>query len=53
LYRGYCRDENVAQFVRKNFIETTPLVFEALNRFEHSFDPKEFHQNEKIHSGIF
>ena len=53
LYRGYCRDENVAQFVRKNFIETTPLVFEALNRFEHSFDPKEFTKMKKYIQEFF
>ena len=53
LYRGYCRDENVAQFVRKDFIETMPSVFEVLNRYESNFDAKEFHEDEKIHSRIF
>ena len=53
LYRGYCRDENVAQFVRTNFIETMPSVFEALNRFESNFDPKEFTKMKKYIQEFF
>ena len=53
LYRGYCRDENVAQFVRKDFIETMPSVFEALNRYERDFDPKEFTKMKKYIQEFF
>jgi hypothetical protein len=53
LYRGYCRDENVAQFVRKDFIETMPSVFEALNRYERDFDPKEFNKMRKYIQEFF
>ena len=53
LYRGYCRDENVAQFVRKDFIETMPSVFEALNRYESNFDPKEFTKMKKYIQEFF
>jgi hypothetical protein len=42
LFRGYCRDENVGQFVRKDFITSMPLVFDALSRHEGEFDAKEF-----------
>ena len=53
LYRGYCREENVAQFVRKNFFEATPAVFEVLNRYEGNFDAKEFTKMKKYIQDFF
>jgi hypothetical protein len=53
LYRGYCRDENVAEFVRKDFIETMPSVFEALNRYESNFNAKEFDKMKKYIQEFF
>ncbi len=53
LYRGYCRDENVAQFVRKDFIATMPSVFEVFTRYEPSFDPKEFTRMKKYIQDFF
>lgn len=53
LYRGYCRDENVAQFVRKGFVEATPAVFEVFNRYETNFDAKEFTKMKKYIQDFF
>jgi hypothetical protein len=53
LYRGYCRDENVVQFVRKDFIESMPSVFEALDLFESNFDAKEFTKMKKYIQEFF
>jgi hypothetical protein len=53
LYRGYCRDENVVQFVRKGFIEIRPSVFEIFNRYESNFDAKEFTKMKKYIQDFF
>ena len=53
VYRGYCRDENVVQFVRKDFIQVMPSVFEALNRYESNFDANEFTNMKKYIQEFF
>lgn len=53
LYRGYCREENVAQFVRKNFVEATPAVFEVFDRYEGNFDAKELAKMKKYIQDFF
>ncbi|HZI23933.1 MAG TPA: hypothetical protein VFD46_02590 [Chryseolinea sp.] len=53
VYRGYCRDENVAQFVRRDFIQSMPSVFDALRRYEQNFDPNEFAKMKKFIQEFF
>lgn len=53
IYRGYCRNENVVQFVRKNFIQVMPSVFEALNRYESNFNANEFTNMKKYIQEFF
>ena len=42
VYRGFCRNESVAQFVRMEYIKLEPKINEVINRYEGYFDPKEF-----------
>jgi len=53
VYRGYCRDKKVVEFVRRDFIQTMPSVFEALNRYESNFNPNEFPKMEKYIQDFF
>ena len=43
----------MAQFVRRDFIETMPSVFEVLNRYEPNFDAKEFTKMKKYIQEFF
>ena len=42
LYRGFCRKEGLAEFMRAEYIGLEPKIFEVINRFEGSLDPREF-----------
>jgi len=42
VYRGFCRDEKVAQYVRMEFINLEPKINEVINRYESYFDTKQF-----------
>lgn len=41
LYRGYCKDEKVAQYVRQDFIKSMPDVFGVLDRYNTYFSEAE------------
>jgi len=42
LYRGFCRNVNVMQFVRQEFIGEKPAILATLDRHQSYFEPKEF-----------
>ncbi len=42
LYRGYCKKEGVTSFIRAEYIALEPKIFEVINGFQNSLDPKEF-----------
>jgi hypothetical protein len=48
VYRGYCRDENVVEFVRQDFITKMPMVLDVLNSHEKFFTSKEFVEMKKF-----
>jgi hypothetical protein len=41
LYRGFCRNDGLTEFVRAEYIQLELRIFEVINRFEGSLDPKE------------
>ena len=53
IYRGFCRDESVVQFVRNDFIQRTTSVFEVLGRYESNFEAKEFDKMKKYIQEFF
>jgi len=42
LYRGFCRNDGLTEFMRAEYIRLEPKIVEVINRFESSLDPKEF-----------
>jgi len=40
-YRGFCRKDSLTEFMRAEYIRLEPKLFEVINRFEGSLDPKE------------
>ena len=42
IYRGFCRQEPVVQFVRQHYLTLQPEVMSALGQFEKDFPPKEY-----------
>jgi hypothetical protein len=48
VYRGYCRNENVVEFVRQDFIARMPKVFEVLQEHEEYFTSKDFTEMKKF-----
>ena len=42
VYRGFCRNVNVMQFVRQEFIGEKPAILATLDRHQSYFEPKEF-----------
>ena len=53
LYKGYCRNEKVAEFVRSEYIALEPKINAVINGYENSFDPKEFAGMKKYISEFF
>jgi hypothetical protein len=42
LYRGYCKDEQVTQYVRREYIKSMPDVLEVLDRYKTYFSEAEW-----------
>jgi hypothetical protein len=42
LYRGFCRPEELVTNIRNEYISKESAIKESMNRYEKSFDPKEF-----------
>ena len=53
LYRGFCRTPELLQAVRKEYIGKEKDITEVINRYEGSFDPKEFASVKKYMEEFF
>lgn len=42
IYRGFCRQEPVVQFVRQHYLTVQPNVMAALGQFEKDFPPRDY-----------
>jgi hypothetical protein len=42
IYRGFCRNEKVAQLVRIEYIKLEPKILEVVNRYQHALEPKQY-----------
>lgn len=41
VYKGYCRNENVAQYVRQDYIRREEVIYQVIDNHKHLFNPKE------------
>lgn len=53
VYRGYCRDESVTQFVRTEYIKAKPAIMKVFDDYANYFNEKEFAAMKKYISGFF
>jgi len=53
VYRGFCRNENVLQFVRGEYIKNKPNVMNVLDRYKDFQSDKEFEGMKKYILGFF
>ena len=42
LYRGFCRNEEVVQYVRKEFLGLEPTIMGVVAEYEKDLGPREF-----------
>jgi hypothetical protein len=42
LYRGYCRDESIMEYVRAKYIRLEPEIMDALSNYQSYFNENEF-----------
>jgi len=53
VYKGYCRNETVTEFVRQEFIGLEPEINNVIDRYKNYFEPKEFTALRKYMSEFF
>ena len=42
VYRGFCRSDGLTEYMRAEYLRNEPKIFDVINRFESSFEPREF-----------
>lgn len=53
IYKGFCRNEMVTEFVRQEYINLESAINEVINHHESLFDPKEFEGVKKYMNAFF
>jgi len=53
LYKGYCRNEDIAAFVRQQYVALEPELIKVLDDHQSFFDTKEFEGIKKYMNGFF
>ena len=53
VYKGFCRNENVAESVRQEYIRMEPKIMDVINTYESFFDPKEIDGMKKYMNEFF
>lgn len=53
VYKGFCRNEKVTEFVRNEYVELEPEINKVIDRYESQFEAKEFTALRKYMSEFF
>ena len=53
VYKGFCRNEKVTEYVRQEYIRLEPDINVVVSRYEGQFEPKEFAALRKYMSEFF
>ncbi len=53
IYRGYCRNTHVMQFVRSKFLNLEAKIWDVMNRYETEIHPKTFANRKKFLEEFF